>query len=180
MILGHAVCFPDVFSEMSNLPADADPGITITGSLLNHLSDVIPDIFKNFKDDKHRFVNAQESEVVRKTLIPVFEYGTSIVDLMGAAEQKIFSLTDEQCEWLDTLGNRKRVLVKGCAGTGKTILALKKARELAQDGKRVLLLCYNVPLGRHLVESLKDARGDIIAGTYHNFCGSSGFVVHKK
>lgn len=111
-----------------------------------------------------------EAESIRKALIPEFEYGSILADMIGVAEQKIFKLTEEQCSLLDFLGDRKKVLVKGCAGTGKTVLALKKARELAQDGKKVLLLCYNVPLGGHLVKSLKDARGDITAGTYHNIC----------
>jgi len=167
---GHAVCFPDVFTEMTDLPAEADPGITITGNLVNHLDSVIPEILENYRKDKHRALNAKESEAVRKALIPVFEYGTSLADMMGAAKQKIFNLTEEQCNYLDFIGDRKRVLVRGCAGTGKTVLALKKARELALDGKNILLLCYNVPLGDLLEESTKEIAGDITATNYHNLC----------
>jgi hypothetical protein len=36
--------------------------------------------------------------------------------------QSIFSLTQEQCKLLDFLGDYKRVLTKGCAGSGKTMI----------------------------------------------------------
>ena len=170
MILGHAVCFPDVFTKMDTLTPEADEHITVTGNLIPHLDSVIPSILDNFKKDTHRSLRNEESEAVRRTLMPEFEYGASLADMIGAAEQKIFRLTNEQCSFLDCLGERRQVLVKGCAGTGKTILALKKARELALDGKKVLLLCYNVPMGRLLEKSTKDIKGDITAVNYHNFC----------
>jgi hypothetical protein len=169
MIAGHAVCFPDVYTKMDALPHD-DEKITITGSLVPHVDTVIPAIMNSFKRETHRDLSDGEAESIRKALIPEYEYGTSLADMIGAAEQKIFKLTEEQCNLLDFLGDRKRVLVKGCAGTGKTVLAMKKARELGQNGKRVLFLCYNVPLRRLLEKSLKNLRGDITAGNYHNFC----------
>jgi len=167
---GHAVCFPDVFTEMTDLPAEADPSLTITGNEIPHLQKVIPDILGNFKKDTHNSLGIKESEFVRKALIPVFEYGTSLADMIGVAEQKIFTLTEEQCNYLDFIGDRKRVLVKECAGTGKTVLALKKTRELALDGKKVLLVCYNIPLGQQLKKSTKDIKGNITATNYHKFC----------
>ena len=150
---GHAVCFPDVFTGINDLPAEADHSITITGNEIPYLNKVIPTILDNYQKSTHKSLNSRESDVIRKALIPVFEYGTSLVDMMGIAEQQLFRLTEEQCNYLVFIGDRKWVLVKGCAGTGKTVLALKKAGELALDGKDILLLCYNVPLGQLLKKS---------------------------
>jgi hypothetical protein len=161
MIAGHVVCFPDVFTKLDTLPPEADEKITITGSLVPHVGTLIPTILNSFRKDTHRELSDGEAESIRKALIPEFEYGTSLADMIGVAEQKIFKLTEEQCRLLDFLGDREKVLVKGCAGTGKTVLALKKAGELALDGKKVLLLCYNVPLGRLLEKSLKVTIGTL-------------------
>lgn len=49
------------------------------------------------------------------------------------------------------------VLVRGAAGTGKTVLALDAAVQFASMGQRVLLTCWNVMLGRWLRAALRDA-----------------------
>ena len=50
-----------------------------------------------------------------------------------------------------------RLVVRGCAGSGKTSLAIAKARECSRKGKTVLLLCYNVLLGEYLQRQVKDS-----------------------
>jgi hypothetical protein len=48
------------------------------------------------------------------------------------------------------------VLVRGAAGTGKTVLALEAATQYASLGHRVLLACWNVVLARWLRSALRD------------------------
>jgi hypothetical protein len=48
------------------------------------------------------------------------------------------------------------VLVRGAAGTGKTILALEAAVQFASLGERVLLTCWNVMLGRWMRDALRE------------------------
>ncbi len=52
-------------------------------------------------------------------------------------------LTEVQAAALDAVGDRKRVLITGPAGSGKTILAWEKAWRLAKAGRRVLLVAYD-------------------------------------
>ena len=61
-------------------------------------------------------------------------------------EAEVNRLTREQFEALDRLSRHKRLMIRGSAGTGKTILALDKARRFAVQGLRVLLLSNNQPL----------------------------------
>ena len=52
-------------------------------------------------------------------------------------------LDNEQLVIADLIKRKKYVHVRGAAGTGKTIIALAVANEFAQEGKRVLYVCYN-------------------------------------
>ena len=60
------------------------------------------------------------------------------------------------------------LLLEDVPGTGKTVLALEKARRLAGAGVRTLLTCFNRPLADHLACQLRGSseivlcpRGDI-------------------
>ena len=182
--LAHAACFPDVFQKIGSVPAEADPQITITGKDLPYLNVAIPSIMDYFCKQNHEPLNKTDTKYVRETLMGVFEYGASLIDLMGQAEYQVFRLTEEQYSALDTLYERKKALIKGYAGTGKTILAIKKAKELAQDGKKVLILCFNKLLGEYLKKSIAGASGDITAATYHAFClerlREAGIVIKEQ
>lgn len=56
-------------------------------------------------------------------------------------------LTDEQ----ERIRGLSQDFFFGAAGTGKTFIAMKKAQELADQGKRVFLNCYN----KHLIQLFK-------------------------
>ena len=64
-------------------------------------------------------------------------------------------LTMEQATILRVTRLLNRVEVRGGAGSGKTVLALQQAKELARGGQgrksqRVALLCYSIGLAEHL------------------------------
>ena len=68
-------------------------------------------------------------------------------------------LTDEQLYLLNTLRNTRRAAVVGGAGTGKTMLAIAKAKQLASEGFDTLLVCFNSPLARLLFDETLDVAG---------------------
>ena len=65
-------------------------------------------------------------------------------------------LTREQSSLLDYLEEQRAAAIQGAAGTGKTLLAIEKAKRLAESGK-VLFLCYNQFL-RVYLQNLKNER----------------------
>ena len=52
------------------------------------------------------------------------------------------------------LFENERCLIKGSAGTGKTVLAMESARTFAGQGKKVGLFCYNRNLAGWLQENI--------------------------
>ena len=78
-------------------------------------------------------------------------------------------LTEQQVELLYSLKRFRKVAVCGCAGSGKTMLAMEKARQLAQDGFRTLLTCFNKGLSSYLAERAEGIEGLTVAH-YHLLC----------
>lgn len=86
------------------------------------------------------------------------------------AQAELIRLTEEQYRALDEMVNNELVVFEGPAGTGKTLLAVEAARRAVADGQKVLLLCHNQALARHLASALGDIAGpSIVVGTAHEF-----------
>src|SRR5687768_553878 len=80
-------------------------------------------------------------------------------------------LTRGQARVLDMLAAFSRVEIRGGAGSGKTWLAVEKARRLAAEGQRVALMCYSRGLAEFLkrrVEKLPKRQRPAYVGTFHN------------
>jgi hypothetical protein len=77
--------------------------------------------------------------------------------------------TDDQIFIIREMEDNHRMAISGAAGTGKTVLAIEKAMILAENNKRVLLLCFNRPLGSYLKHKLEHLP-TITATHFHQFC----------
>lgn len=86
------------------------------------------------------------------------------------AEEAIrIQLTQQQSRILRGIGARKRAAICGGAGTGKTLLALEKARQLAETTGETLLLCYNHLLADYLKTACQGV-ARLYAMNYHQLC----------
>lgn len=83
------------------------------------------------------------------------EGARSLVADIDRHEQTVRFVTESHRNVLHHFAANPHVLVRGAAGTGKTILALEAAAQYASMGARVLLACWNVVLGRWLRQALK-------------------------
>ena len=70
-------------------------------------------------------------------------------------KQELIKFTYEQELIVKGLRDSKRALIKGGAGTGKSICAISVARSLADKGKKVLFTCFNRRLSKHLDASVE-------------------------
>ncbi|MGY1669445.1 NERD domain-containing protein [Geodermatophilus sp. SYSU D00710] len=79
-------------------------------------------------------------------------------------------LTRDQARVLDLLEGNRRVEIRGGAGSGKTWLALEKARRLAVAGERVAVMCYSRGLAEFLrrrVATWRPRERPAYVGTFH-------------
>ena len=100
-------------------------------------------------------------------LRPDFEFFESPKSRFERLNDEVRHYTDEQFEALDTIDANPRIVFDGPAGTGKTLLAIEAARRAAARGRRVLLLCFNRPLGRWLQEETAGMGRVVTARTLH-------------
>lgn len=77
--------------------------------------------------------------------------------------------TEEQAKVLFDVNWAKRARFAGCAGSGKTWLALMIARKMAAEGKRTLLTCFNRALADHLADLLQNEQ-NLIVTSFHALC----------
>ena len=78
-------------------------------------------------------------------------------------------LTDQQARVLRAVSMHRRAAISGGAGTGKTVLALQKARQLAESGASTLLVCFNRGLADHL-KFVATGTDNLQAMTFHQLC----------
>lgn len=85
-------------------------------------------------------------------------------------------LTERQSGLLSATRDIPRIRFTGGAGSGKTWLAVAKARQLCRDGNRVGLFCYNKGLGQHLQNQVSGWRQakPVFTGEFHDFVRSLG------
>jgi hypothetical protein len=88
-----------------------------------------------------------------------FDLRPSLRTRAGVIADEMLQLTTEQYRILDGLRDNARAVIRGCAGSGKTLLALEEVRRRANAGERVLLCCRTPQLAAHLAGSTADLPG---------------------
>lgn len=102
------------------------------------------------QDRDHRLLEDADIEVLRAIL---GGRGLPQRDVVAQANENADHsavLTKQQAMILDATRSLTRVEIRGGAGSGKTYLALEKARRLAAAGQRVAVLCYSHGLASYL------------------------------
>ena len=97
---------------------------------------------------------------IRAILRPDVESAVSLGSWFNGLERELLQLTNSQIRAARGVANNLRTVIRGRAGTGKTIIAIDQAKRLAQSGLDVLYLCFNRLLARHVQASLEGEVGE--------------------
>ena len=114
-------------------------------------------------------LNPAQLREIKQVLAPDVRIKRTLRFQVEDMNEKLNQLTDAQARSMRMFRKQRRAMVLGAAGTGKTVLAMARARELAADGFRTLLVCFNHPLGERLRDEMSGEKM-IVAGSFHAIC----------
>lgn len=154
----HAVWFPDVPESNfrgTTLPGEGDLRITLTADSFGHIQECIDKIFEFEGQDK--CVTNLSEKSVQKILERVLAPSFNLISLQQVEQERnknVFRrMLREQVALLNYLDEQNNAIINGLAGTGKTVMAVEKARRHSEKDEKVLFLCYNAFLNEHLRET---------------------------
>jgi hypothetical protein len=164
---GFGVAFPDGRYEHQAHPG-APTTIVIDRDDLGSLKTRVPEVMKSWQRGGRRF-GAEGMDALASAFGFRVEVRTPLKLRFDEEDRKIVELTNDQAWVLSFVLHRRRAAVTGPAGSGKTVLAISVAKQLAAGGRRTLLTCFNRRLGDHLSESVRGLEG-IDVFTFHELC----------
>jgi hypothetical protein len=141
---GHGVWFPGI-TVSGDLTAAAPDEIVLDRNDLRKPVVAINDLVNRWK--LHGSIPEEFVDAITSRLAPTLTVRHTLADDIAEVHARQLALTETQRLALDGLRRVRRVIVYGGAGTGKTVLAEERARRLSTDGFRVVLSCFNRPLG---------------------------------
>ncbi len=160
---GHAVWFPEIKVD-GNLSAAAPDELILDRNDLRRPVAAINDVVNRW--GLHKRIDDDTLEAITQRLAPTVTIRHTLADDVAEVKARQIELTETQRLALAGLSRMRRVLVFGGAGTGKTVLAEERARRLSADGFRVVLVCFNRPLGDALAAEFT-GNALVTAGSFH-------------
>ncbi len=169
LLLGHAVMLPDITDATSMFGPDRQREILGVNANISSVAPWLDRVLRFWKQPNDDALGGKGVRLIEDILCKSIDIRPALRAAVDDAEQQRLRLTAKQAKILRTIGGRRRAVVSGGAGTGKTVLAVEKARQLTQLNQSVLLLCYNRPLADSLAMGLRD-EPKIQVLSYHQLC----------
>lgn len=144
-------CFVSIESraDIKELPLDYDKNIILTKYELNNIEESLSKVYNFYKMSSKEILK----DTILRILNPKFNAIEKMKNMIEVDDRIFIQMTEEQKRILDFLEDEKEATIMGGAGTGKTILAVEKARRLKE---KTLFLCYN----KFLISELKRKYGE--------------------
>ncbi len=187
-VISMALGFPHcVFKDTppADLPADA----ILTMDDLSSIEAGLARAFRAGGGGK-RELSAEDFEAVRRALAPEFRIYEPLRVSVENNTETLTKLTRQQLQVLRGFDSNPRAVIEGVAGSGKTLLAMQRARSFAAKHRAVLFTCFNAELAKWLREELAsdlvENGGKLAVWNFHrlasDLCKQAGveFVVNQQ
>lgn len=171
--IGYCVVFTDVNRIQGHLPFEAKKEFTLYEYHCSDLSKNLVKVLDYFKEDKpfSSTLTQKAHQDLQKAYAPSFVLDRKLSHWISDEEKIVFELSEQQYRFLDLIRYLPKASIFGCAGSGKTLLATRKAELSAKNHLRTLLVCYNQILGEQFQKFALD-KPSLIAGNFHPLISS--------
>lgn len=166
---GYGCVFPHAVLQNGAMPMHVRSELCIDARGLQAPAEAVEALFGFWQGKKGRGedANGWADAVSEQILAPSFQAEENLRVRIEREQAQFVELTEEQAEvYGRILQANREALVQGMAGTGKTILAQRRATELAESGEETLYLCFNRLLADYLAEDLSGVENLTVA-TFH-------------
>ena len=167
-----AVVFPDVeFFPVT--PEFKKDEVIDVNELRKQISRIIESKIKSQRKrlgwiENPSLTNLSDVKDLTKFLRPDFELNISRPAKIRRDAEDLIILTREQVHFLESFKENPRCLIKGAAGTGKTLLAVETLKMKSKEGLKIGFFCYNKVLGGWLQRETSSLDSEnICAGSIH-------------
>jgi len=140
------------FSEQVNTFANL-AAAEVAKETLKVMKGVAKDIHKISVTDEQALIKRFEKVASQEQEITFSE---EIRTQLSSVNKTIEALTKDQFQVINWLRGTKRAAISGCAGSGKTLVAVEKAIRLSHAGLRTLILCHSPNLALYIENLTKN------------------------
>ena len=164
---GHAIALPDV--DLASLPrghvllgADAPRELVLDAEALETTESIrrwVDGAYNYWLGDGTRGAPLGQVGVrlLDEILAPTWSLRRLVRGRIEDDRAELLAASSEQALILNRARRLRRLEIVGPAGSGKSMLAAEKARRLAREGYRTLLICFNQRLATSLIHELGEA-----------------------
>jgi hypothetical protein len=185
---GHAVAFPD--ADLASLPAghvllgpDARDEIILDAAALADATTTRKALERAWDwwtgdGTRGRPLTQAQAERIHEYLAPTVALHRLIRRDVEDGRERLIEASRAQKIVLNQNRSKRRLEIVGPAGSGKSLVAVERARRLARDGFRTLFVCFNQPLatavGREIEEDGEPPDRRPVVTTFHGLCERLG------
>ena len=155
--VGQCVAFPDVDVVTNGLPSESPQEILLLRPQLKDINKYVDSVFNYYSINKN-FAKLEKkgTDKIIDLISPSTSFKKYIGNDAGEIQQEIFRLTEQQFSVLNNLCLQSQSTILGCAGSGKTQLAIEKTRRLCQHQYKTLITCKSINLSLYIADSLSN------------------------
>lgn len=179
LIYGIGVMFPDIDYESVGVDEqqwqvfDINDGKNVRGFIERISEGAVNNLMRlGFTIYDDMYPSEEDIKYLADLLRGDFDIDVPLRIKQRYAEAELLSLTNEQAICIEQLSENPRSLIRGTAGTGKTLLAIEAAKKSISQGEKVAFFCFNRYLGDWLKDYFSTFPIDeqpMFIGTFHSY-----------
>jgi hypothetical protein len=178
VLYAWALAFPKTRRSGINPPTSLHDELLVDAQDLSNLHDKILEAYafhaRKMKGSPKSLSREEFDNIRFGVLQQAVDLGANLGGEIENERRRFVELSERQLELARSMMVNRRLAVSGGAGTGKTLMAMHGARLMAEEGKDVLVTCFNAALAEHLRQARRrwpEVAGEVHIDNFHSICG---------